>query len=50
MDNEKIGQKIIDGRIVSLDDEKIEKLEELSKDLKKETLLIKDSILNKKID
>lgn len=49
MDEEKIGQKIIKGKIVSLDDEKIEKLTSLSDELKKETNIIKEKI-NKKID
>lgn len=49
MENQKMGQKIIDGRLVSLDDEKIEKLQAISSDLKRETNLIKEKI-DKKID
>ena len=49
MNEQKMGQKIIDGRLVSLDDEKIEKLELISKDLKKETVLLKEKIY-KRID
>lgn len=44
-----MGQKIIDGRIVNLDDEKVEKLEELSKNLKREANIIKEKI-NTNID
>lgn len=49
MENPKMGQKIIDGRLVSLDDEKIEKLEILSNNLKKEVSIIKEKI-DKKIN
>lgn len=49
MDEIKMGQKIIDGKIVSLDDEKIEKLSSISEELKKKSCLLKEKI-NKKID
>lgn len=49
MNEQKMGQKIIDGRLVSLDDEKIEKLEAISSGLKKETIIIKEKI-DKKIE
>lgn len=44
MNEQKMGQKIIDGRLVSLDDEKIEKLELISSDLKRETVILKEKI------
>lgn len=49
MNNQKMGQKIIDGRLVSLDDDKIEKLELISSDLKKEAMILKEKI-DKRID
>lgn len=44
--SQKMGEKIISGKIVSLDSEKIDKLEEISKDLKQEEGKIKDKIDN----
>lgn len=41
----RIGEKFISGKIISLDDEKIEKLEEMSKSLK-----IEEQSIKKKID
>lgn len=49
MENRKIGQRIIGGKLVSLDDEKIDKLEAISNDLKKEVTIIKEKI-DKKIN
>jgi hypothetical protein len=40
----KIGEKFISGKIVSLDDEKIEKLEEIVRDLKSKEKEIKNNI------
>lgn len=42
--SEKIGEKIISGKLVSLDDEKIDKLEKMSKDLREEEEEIKNKI------
>jgi len=42
--SKKIGEKIIEGKIVSFDNEKIEKLEEMSLDLKQKEELIKGKI------
>ena len=49
INDQKMGQKIIEGRLVSLDDEKIEKLEMISNNLKKESIILKEKI-NKRID
>lgn len=45
-DTQKMGEKIISGKIVSLDSEKIDKLEEISQDLKDEEGKIKNKIDN----
>ena len=42
----KLGEKIIAGEIVSLDDEKVEKLEKMSKSLKEVENNIKGSIVS----
>lgn len=48
MDNDKkIGEKFISGKIVSLDDEEIEKLEQMSNSLKQVETNIKENIISK---
>ena len=45
--NKKIGEKFISGKIVSLDDEEIEKLEQMSNSLKQVETNIKENIISK---
>ena len=48
MENEvKFGEKIISGKLVSLDDENIEKLDQMSKNLKQVERNIKENIISK---
>lgn len=48
MENDKkIGEKFISGKIVSLDDEEIEKLEQMSSSLKQVETNIKENIISK---
>ena len=43
----KLGEKFIAGKIVSLDDEKIDKLDQMSKNLKQIEKNIKENIVSK---
>lgn len=43
----KLGEKFISGKIVSLDDEKVEKLDQMSKSLKQVERNIKENIISK---
>lgn len=43
----KLGEKFISGKIVSLDDEKLEKLDQMSKSLKQVETNIKENIVSK---
>lgn len=48
MENDKkIGEKFISGKIVNLDDEEIEKLEQMSSSLKQVETNIKENIISK---
>lgn len=49
MENEekKLGEKFISGKMVSLDDENIEKLDKMSKSLKQVEINLKENIISK---
>ena len=48
MDDElKLGEKFVSGKLVSLDDENIEKLDQMSKSLKQVETNLKENIISK---